>query len=594
MANASDGIIKATGASRRSRLRFQFMLGNVISAQARHALLGPGGPFELATEPVLGCPHTVFARRPKTLRETLNTRSADYLDLVFLCSPDRTWTFRDALSHIDALAVLLAERYQVKAGDRVAIVAANSAEYALLMWATVTLGAIVTSLNGWWTEPELLAGVALTRPVLIAGDERRLARFDRGSVPARVPVRLIDGLLAEAEAYRGQAPDAPVITEDSPAVILFTSGTTGRPKGATLSHRNLINFGMVQMLSGALSAAAVPGAGDAAPAAPPPQTTTIVTSPMFHISGLVGVFITGGFAHAKLVFARPGAWDPAVYLALTTEHAVTAWSGVPTHFWRILRHPELGCYDVSSVVSVGAGGATFPPQLVRDLHGRFPNIRLGSGYGMSESTGLGTFTGGDLFLRVPDSAGPAQPTVEVQIRDECGTVLGAGEIGQIHLRTPSIFLGYWDDPSATAAVLDRERWYATGDYGCISSGMLYLQSRRRDLILRGGENIYPVEIENRLLEHPQIDDAAVIGVDHPELGQQPKAFIVGAPGSQLCPAEVRDWCALALARYKVPADVEFVAALPYNAAGKLLKQELERQDRERRLNPAAPPPAEGR
>ena len=144
-----------------------------ISAGTRHALLGPDGPFELTTEPVLGCPHTVFARRPRTLRETLNTRSADYLDLVFLCSPDRTWTFRDALSHIDALAVLLAERYQVKAGDRVAIVAANSAEYALLMWATVTLGAIVTSLNGWWTGPELAAGIELTSPVLIAGDERR-------------------------------------------------------------------------------------------------------------------------------------------------------------------------------------------------------------------------------------------------------------------------------------------------------------------------------------------------------------------------------------------------------------------------------------
>jgi acyl-CoA synthetase (AMP-forming)/AMP-acid ligase II len=570
-----------------SSAHLRWVGAEVMAAHARQALLGPGAPFELTTELVLGRPHTVFARRPQTLRETLNRHSVDYRDLVFLASPDQTWTFREALSHIDALAVLLAERYRVKAGDRVAIVAANSAKYALLMWATVTLGAIVTSLNGWWTGPELQAGVELTRPVLIAGDERRLARFDQPAVPAQVPLTLIDGLVAEAEVYRGEAPAAPLIAEDSPAVILFTSGTTGRPKGATLSHRNLINFGMVQMLSGALSATAVPGTGGAAVAEPPPQTTSILTSPMFHISGLVGVFITGAFAHAKLVFARPGAWDPAVYLALTEEHAVTAWSGVPTHFWRILRHPELDSYDVSSVVSVGAGGATFPPQLVRDLHERFPNIRLGSGYGMSESTGLGTFTGGDLFISVPDSAGPAQPTVEVQIRGDRGAVLRAGEIGQIHLRTPSIFLGYWEDPSATAAVLDQERWYATGDYGGISDGMLYLQSRRRDLILRGGENIYPVEIENRLLEHAQIDDAAVIGVDHPELGQELKAFIVRSPGARLCSAEVRDWCALALAHYKVPAEVEFVAALPYNAAGKLLKQELERQQQERRQQPAA-------
>lgn len=571
-----------------SSAHLRWVGAEVMAAETCHALLGPGGAFELTTEPVLGCPHSVFARRPRTLREALNLHSADYRDLVFLASPDRTWTFRDALSHIDALAVLLAGRYRVKPGDRVAIVAANSAEYALLMWATVTLGAIVTSLNGWWTGPELHSGIELTRPVLIAGDERRLARFDQDLIPARVPLTPIEDLVAEAEAHRGQAPGPCVITEDSPAVILFTSGTTGRPKGATLSHRNLINFGMVQLLAGALNASAVPGAGDAAPSEPPPQTVSILTSPMFHISGLVGAFITGGFAHAKLVFARPGAWDPAVYLALTAEHAVTAWNGVPTQFWRILRHPELDSHDVSSVVSVGAGGATFPPQLVRDLHQRFPTVRLGSGYGMSESTGLGTLTGGDLFVSVPDSAGPAQPTVEVQIRDERGVVLRAGEIGQIHLRTPSIFLGYWDDPSATDAVLDQERWYATGDYGCISNGMLYLQSRRRDLILRGGENIYPVEIENRLLEHAQIDDAAVIGIDHPELGQELKAFIVRSPGAPLGPADVRDWCALALAQYKVPAEVEFVAALPYNAAGKLLKQELERRERERRLNPAAP------
>lgn len=571
-----------------SSAHLRWVGAEVLAAETGHALLGPGGPFELTTEPVLGCPHTVFARRPQTLRETLNRQTADYRDLVFLASPERTWTFGDALAHIDALAVLLAERYQVRAGDRVAIVAANSAEYALLMWATATLGAVVTSLNGWWTGPELQAGIELTSPVLIAGDERRLARLDQDTGPARARVKLIDGLAAEAEAYRGQVPAPPVITEDSPSVILFTSGTTGRPKGATLSHRNLINFGMVQMLSGALSATAVPGTGGTARAELPPQTTTILTSPMFHISGLVAVFITGAFAHAKLVFARPGAWDPAVYLALTTEHSVTAWSGVPTHFWRILRHPELDSCDVSSVVSVGSGGATFPPQLVHDLHERFPKVRLASGYGMSESTGLGTITGGDLFISVPDSAGPAQPTVEVQIRDEFGIVLRAGETGQIHLRTPSIFLGYWKDPAATAAALDQERWYATGDYGYISNGMLYLQSRRRDLILRGGENIYPVEIENRLLEHAHIDDAAVIGVDHPELGQELKAFIVRSPDAELSSAEVRDWCALALARYKVPAEVEFVAALPYNAAGKLLKQELERHERERRSNQAAP------
>ena len=269
------------------------------------------------------------------------------------------------------------------------------------------------------------------------------------------------------------------------------------------------------------------------------------------------------------------------WLELTARHNVTQWSGVPTQFWRLLRHPDIGSYDISSVLSVGSGGAVFPPELVRELRSRFPRIRLGNGYGMSETVGLGTLTGGDQFVAVPESVGPAQPTVEVQIRDSRGSVLPEGETGEICLRSPSVFLGYWNDPAATAAALDEHRWYRTGDFGRIADGLLFLESRRRDLILRGGENIYPIEIENRLIEHPDIDEAAVIGVDHPELGQEPKAFVVPRPGADLTEEQVRAWCAAALAAFKVPASVEFRTALPYTETGKLMKQELERQERAR-------------
>src|SRR5204862_131964 len=205
------------------------------------------------------------------------------------------------VEHIDATAVLLAERYGVTAGDRVAVVAANSAEYAIVMWAVVTLGAIVTSLSGWWTRPELEYGIGLTGPLLIAGDARRLARLKDGSVPAGVPVRLLGDLCAEAREFAGKVPGRADIGEDSPAVILFTSGTTGRPKGATLSHRNILNFAMVNRLaaaSGAVAAGSVPVAGT--PAA------TIVSSPMFHVSGMIAVLITGAAFPVTLVFPRPG------------------------------------------------------------------------------------------------------------------------------------------------------------------------------------------------------------------------------------------------------------------------------------------------
>jgi acyl-CoA synthetase (AMP-forming)/AMP-acid ligase II len=548
----------------------------LLPPAARAALTGRGASFELVTEPVLGHDHVVFARRPRTLREMLDSQAAATPDLPFLISPERQWTYREAAEDIDATAVLLSERYSVAVGDRVAIVAANHAEYAILMWAVVTLGAVVTSLNGWWTAPELEYGIGLTTPLLIAGDARRLARLEDGIGPSGVPVRRLEELHREAREFAGKAFPRPGITEDSPAVILFTSGTTGRPKGAVLSHRNIINFAMVNRLGAAMAAAAA-----RAPAGPPPPGRCIVSSPMFHISGLVAVFVTGAAFPTTLVFPAPGAWDPVTWLELTARHKVTVWSGVPTQYWRLLRHPDLGSYDLSSVLTVGSGGAVFPPELVRELSRRFPRVRLGNGYGMSETVGLGTLTGGELFVTVPDSVGPAQPTVEVQIRDSRGVLLPQGQTGEIFLRSPSVFLGYWDDPAATQAVLDADRWYRTGDFGRIAGGLLFLESRRRDLILRGGENIYPIEIENRLVEHPDIDEAAVIGVDHPELGQEIKAFVVPRPGSPLTAEQVRVWCAATLAAYKVPARVEFRASLPYNQTGKLMKQELEAEERAR-------------
>ncbi len=570
-----------------------------LPPEAQAALTGPGAPFEIVTEPVLGHDHQVFARRPRTLRQMLDGQAASTPDLPFLIAPDRQWTHREAQADIDATAVLLSERYGVTAGDRVAIVAANHAEYAILMWATITLGAIVTSLNGWWTAPELAYGIALATPKLLAGDERRLARLQPGMVPGGIPVRRLGELHAEARARASAragppgpagehartapAPAPAAIGEDSPAVILFTSGTTGRPKGATLSHRNLINFAMVNRLaaaSGAVAAGSVPRAGTAA--------ATIVSSPMFHVSGMIAVLITSASFPISLVFPRPGPWEPLTWLELTQRHKVTSWSGVPTQFWRLLRHPDLDSYDLSSVATVGGGGAVFAPELVRELHARFPRVRLGTGYGMSETVGLGTLTGGEAFIARPESVGPAQATVEVQVRDEDGTVLPEGEVGEVCLRTPSVFLGYWDDPAATAAALDGDRWYRTGDFGRVGGGLLYLESRRRDLIVRGGENVYPAEVENRLVEHPDIDDAAVIGVDHLELGQEPKAFVVRRPGSRLSAGQVRDWCAAALAGFKVPVTVEFRDSLPYTQTGKLLKQELEREDRSRAQAPHAP------
>ncbi|CAN5478091.1 class I adenylate-forming enzyme family protein [soil metagenome] len=558
--------------------RLTWQTGAFLPPDDHERLLGPGAPHELVIEDVLGEKLPVFARRPPHLRALLDRTVARQPDDTYLVSPDRQWTFAEAATEIDAIAALLAGRYEIRPGDRVGIVAANSAEYGLVMWAVLSIGAVITSLNGWWTGPELRYGIELATPSLIAGDDRRLARLPADAVPDGVPVVTLDALVAEARLLEDPTPPASTVGEDDPAVILFTSGTTGRPKGATLSHRNIVNFASVTALSIEIGKVfAPPGAVSASPS----QPASILSSPMFHVSGMLGILMSGPVLGSKLVFAPAGRWDETRHLELTVEHGISTWSGVPTQFWRLLRHPDLDSYDLSSVKTVGGGGAPFPPELTRALTERFEHVSLGNGYGMSETVGLGTITGGPLMVARPEAVGPAQPGTEVEIRDPAGRLLVEGEVGEIHLRNASVFLGYWNNPEATAEAFAEGRWYRTGDFGRIVDGMLVLESRARDLILRGGENIYPLEIEHRLVEHPDVDDVAVIGVDHLELGQEVKAFVVPRAGSDLTAGDVQRWAAEALATYKVPTYVAFRDALPYTDTGKVLKQELEREERAR-------------
>jgi acyl-CoA synthetase (AMP-forming)/AMP-acid ligase II len=552
--------------------RLTWPMADFLPPDAREELLGPGAPFELAVQPVLGTELTVFVRRPHSLRAFLDEAVERTPDLLWLVAGDRRWTFAEAAAEIDRIGRVLVDRYGVGKGDRVAMVSANSPEYGLAMWATLTIGAVVTSLNGWWTAAELQFGIELTEPVLVLGDERRLARLADASVPADVAVVPFDQLLAEARALDPSAagPVDADVDEDDPAVILFTSGTTGRPKGATLSHRNILHFGRSMQLMAAFGAVLAPPG----PSAPPRQMASILASPVFHVSGMIGILLSGPALSTKQVFAPPGRWDPKQHLDLTAEHGITTWSGVPTQFWRLLRHEDFADYDLTGLRSIGGGGAPFPPELIRLMHELVPNAVPGNGFGMSETVGLGTLAQGPILVMEPTSVGPAQAGSEVEIRGPAGELLAEGEVGEIYLRSPTVFLGYWNDDESTVAVLDRDRWYRTGDFGRAERGLLFLESRMRDLIIRGGENIYPMEIENRLVEHPDIDDAAVIGVDHEELGQEVKAFVVLRPGAELSTADVQRWVADALAPYKVPAQVERRTELPYTESGKLLKREL--------------------
>lgn len=526
-------------------------------------------PFATAVEEVLGVPTEVFVHRHPHLPAMLAAAAAREPDRPFLVFPDRAVAYREAAELIAARSALLADRYGVRKGDRVALAGANSLEHVLGYWAVLGLGAVATGLNGWWSGPELAYGIGLTEPRLVLADAKR-AELLRAN--GQVVVDFAEfGAAADARGGDGAEILHPgtVIDEDDPAVVLFTSGTTGRPKGATLSHRNVVYFAQAWARHAALALAR----GGAAPSATPP--VALVTSPFFHVSGAANILATGPFNAGTAIFPPPGRWDETAHLDLMARHRITRWSGVPTQYWRILDHPGFESYDLTAVTALGCGGANLAPELLRRIRAAFPGAQVSNGYGMTETFGAGTVLKGVDAAHDPASVGTPIPLTRVRVRRADGTGAADGEVGEIHLHGPGVFLGYWRDPAATAAALDEERWYRTGDFGRISDGVLHLESRMRDLIIRGGENIYPVEVENRLVEHPHIADAAVVGVDHTVLGQEVKAVVVPAPGADLTADAVRTWVAGALAAFKVPAHVEFRRELPYSDTGKVLKRLLE-------------------
>ncbi len=540
-------------------------------------LCGPGGYFEMEDASVAGVSMRVFVNRSRSLRDLLLTGASRFADRKFVIDANREHTFASIVPAVAAVAHSLAEEYGIGPGDRVAISAANCVEYAVTFWAVTSLGAITVAMNGWWTSNEMQYALELTEPKLLMGDRRRLERLPDDVLPQLPRSCFEDDFAGLEERGAGAALPDVHIDEDDPFLILFTSGTTGRPKGALLSHRSNIHFLFSTALRGAEAMMRDPSPAPSGPAAAPTTPCIIGASPLFHVSGLNCQLVMAPMSGMTIVYPPPGRWDEDVHLRLTAQHGATVWSLVPTQLWRLLEWPTIGEYDLASLQTVGGGSAVWPPELLRRLGELLPSVRtaLGLGYGMTETNGLGTSLRGKATFERPTSVGQAGPTVEVQVRDpQTGEVLSEGEIGEIYLRSAANFLSYWGNPDATAEVLSSDRWYRTGDHGHIFEGFVYLEGRRSDLIIRGGENIYPAEIEIRLIEHPDVVEVAVVGVEHPTLGQEAKAYVVLRAPNALDVDGMKKFAGETLASFKVPTHVEFVEALPHNASGKVLKHLL--------------------
>jgi len=549
-----------------------------IRAKVREQVAGPGGFCELTREEVLGAQLEVFKNRKRSLRELLE-ETADREGVEYLVHDERRISYPEHVRLVASVAAALRDTYGVKKGDRVAILSANCAAWPIAFWATVSLGGIVAALNGWWTQDEVAYAVSDSDPAVLIGDRKRLERIEGSGIS--VPTIEIEREFAALETYAPDAalPDVP-LAEDDPATILYTSGTTGRPKGAVGTHRGLIGF-----VDGARANATVgflvdmeanPDSQSAG--AERPQTVTLAAAPMFHLSGLYGAIVLQLAFGGKLVI-RSGRFDPGAVLETMERERITQFTALGAMGPRIAAHPDVLRRDLSSVTNVGFGGAPASPAIQEKMRKAFPNAsqNLGIGYGSSETVAIVASFGGQDYVENPEATGYLALGMEVEIRDEDGRVLPPGQQGQIFVRSAWSMLEYWRNPEATAKTIGPDRFLETGDVGWMDeNGLLHINSRARDMILRNAENVYPVEIEYRLDRHPDVRESAVYGIEHEEWGQEVKAVVVPEEGKTVSPDALATWCGDTLAAYKVPTTWEIRSdPLPRNPAGKVLKNVLQ-------------------
>lgn len=551
--------------------------------QCREILTAPGQRFEMEVIDIRGVPTRVWKNAPPNLRAIALVGRA-YGDRVFTIYEDERVTYDAWFRAVATLADDLRAR-GIGKGDRVALAMRNLPEWPVAFFAAVTIGAICVPLNAWWTGAELAYGLADSGTrALICDDERwdRIAPHlsdcpDLADVivarsqQAPQGTTALEAIIGTPREYAALPPrelPAAEIAPDDDATIFYTSGTTGKPKGALGTHRNLCT----NLLSSAYNAAcAVLRRGEALPEPKPKVGLTVI--PLFHVTacsaGLMGNIAAGN----TMIFMRK--WDAVEAFRIIEREKVNTTGGVPTIAWQMIEHPERKNYDLSSIEAIAYGGAPSAPELVRKIREVFGALP-GNGWGMTETMATVTGHSSEDYLNRPDSCGPPVAVADLKIMDPLGvTELPVGEVGELWARGPMVVKGYWNKPEATAETF-IDGWVRTGDLARLDDeGFCYIVDRAKDMIIRGGENIYSSEVENVLYDHPAVTDAALIGLPHQQLGEEPAAVVHLAPGTSASEAELQQWVAERLARFKVPVRIVFSAeTLPRNANGKILKKDL--------------------
>lgn len=562
-----------------------------MSVADAHKLLmtAPASPFEIEEKEIRGVRVKTWKNAPPTLAEVYAV-SAPFAGRDYMVYENERATFG---AHAKAVAHF-ARRLQadgVKKGDRVAIIMRNLPEWSVAFWASVLVGAIATPLNAWWTGPELEYGLTDSGAKVAILDSERWERLrehvdncpdlkrlyvsrevDDVADPRVAKLDDIIGATAKWAALpHAELPKVALSPEDD-ATIFYTSGTTGKPKGAVITHRNIVSNFFNALCA---QARAFLRRGEMPPAPDPnaPQRVILISVPFFHATGCFAVMIPAMMAGSRLVMQRK--WDAEKALELIERERVTNAGGVPTIAWQIIEHPRFAEFDLSSLESISYGGAPSAPELVRRMKERFPKLQPGQGWGMTETSATAVSNTSEDYERKPSSCGVPPPTGDVRIVGGDGKDVPVGEVGELWYRGPVVVRGYWQKPEATAQTF-VDGWVKTGDLAKVDEeGFVYIVDRAKDMLIRGGENIYCVEVENALYDHPAVMDAAVIGIPHRTLGEEPAAVVHLKPGMKATEEELRHFVSQKIAAFKVPVKIAFLPeTLPRNPNGKIMKKDL--------------------
>lgn len=550
--------------------------------EACDAVCAPGTMFEITHADVGGIPTKVFTGTPPNIRALFQLAAARQDD--FIVYEDERWSMPRLLTMAGQIGHALVNDLGVVKGDRVAIAMRNYPEWIAAFVAITSVGAIAVPLNAWWVTDEIVYALDDSGAKVVLADEERLARIDQaqpGAITAHVVVvRASTDVGGGATRLEDLLRDGVTMPEveidpDDDMTILYTSGTTGHPKGAVSTHRAVLSALMsfaARAAVGALREADRDGESDPTDAAPT-QTAFMLCVPLFHVTGLIPVMLGSFISGAKLVMTHR--WDPDRALELIEQERVTNFVGVPTMSWDLLEAPTFAERDTSSLKSVGGGGAPMPPELVKRIDDNFSQGRPGLGYGMTETNAYGPQNAGDDFIAHPTSTGRPVPIMDLRVTDTEGNELPQGETGEIWFRGPMLIRGYWNRPEATADTL-VDGWLRSGDIGRIDDeGFVYVSDRAKDMVLRGGENIYCAQVEAAIYEHPAVYEAAVYGIPHERLGEELACHVMVKPGRSLEVAELQRFLGERLAKFEVPTTVSIVTEqLPRNASGKILKRSL--------------------